>query len=60
MSILAGTNREDNKSFVSLPDKLEGHGCVRIVPGSGAAYWLLFMGIGTYIAIISPTIFRHA
>lgn len=60
MSVLVGTNREENRSFASLPDKLEGHGRVRIVLGRGAAYWLLFMGIGIYIAIISPAMFGHA
>jgi ABC-2 type transport system permease protein len=51
MSVLVGTNREENRSFASLPDKLEGHGRVRIVLGRGAAYWLLFMGIGIYIVV---------
>ncbi len=60
MSVLTGTNREENRSFASLPDQLQGHGRVRIVLGRGTAYWLLFMGIGTYIAIISPAIFGHA
>ena len=57
MSLLAGTQRERNHSFASLPDKLEGHGMVRVVLGRGGAYWLLYLGIGMYIAFIVPAIF---
>ncbi len=57
MSLLVGTQREKNHSFASLPDKLEGHGVVRVVIGRGAAYWLLYLGIGMYIAFIVPAIF---
>lgn len=57
MSLLAGTQRERNRSFASLPDKLEGHGVVRVVLGRGGAYWLLYLAIGTYIALIVPAIF---
>ena len=57
MSLLVGTQRERNHSFASLPDKLEGHGMVRVVLGRGGAYWLLYLGIGMYIAFIVPAIF---
>ena len=57
MSLLAGTMREQNRSFASLPDRLHGHGVGRVVLGRGAAYWLLYMGIGMYIAFIVPAIF---
>ena len=57
MSLLVGTQRERNHSFASLPDKLEGHGMVRVVLGRGGAYWLLYLGIGLYIAFIVPAIF---
>ena len=57
MSLLVGTQREKNHSFASLPDKLEGHGMVRVVLGRGGAYWLLYLGIGMYIAFIVPAIF---
>ena len=55
MSLLAGTMREENRSFASLPDRFHGHGVGRIVLGRGAAYWFLYMGIGMYIAFIVPT-----
>ena len=57
MSLLVGTQREKNHSFASLPDKLSGHGMVRVVLGRGGAYWLLYLGIGMYIAFIVPAIF---
>ena len=57
MSMMVGTERERNHSFASLPDKLEGHGVGRVVMGRGGAYWLLYLGIGMYIAFIVPAIF---
>lgn len=57
MSLLVGTQREKNRSFASLPDKLSGNGVVRVVLGRGGAYWLLYLGIGMYIAFIVPAIF---
>ena len=57
MSLLVGTQREKNHSFASLPDRLHGHGVVRVVLGRGGAYWLLYLGIGMYIAFIVPAIF---
>ncbi|MBR4757071.1 MAG: ABC transporter permease [Bacteroidales bacterium] len=57
MSLLVGTQRERNHSFASLPDKLQGHGIIRVILGRGGAYWLLYLGIGMYIAFIVPAIF---
>jgi hypothetical protein len=57
MSMLAGTQRERNHSFASLPDKLEGRGISRVILGRGGAYWLIYMGIGMYITFIVPAIF---
>lgn len=57
MSMLVGTAREENRSFASLPDKLEGHGVGRVVLGRGAAYWLIYIGISIYIASIIPALF---
>ena len=57
MSLLAGTARERNRSFATLPDKLEGNGVGRVVLGRGGAYWLIYLAIGTYIAFIVPAIF---
>ena len=57
MSLLVGTQRERNHNFASLPDKLQGNGVGRVVLGRGAAYWILYLGIGMYIAFIVPAIF---
>lgn len=57
MSLLVGTARERNRSFASLPDKLEGHGVGRVVLGRGGAYWLLYLAVGMYITFIVPAIF---
>ena len=57
MSLLVGTARERNRSFASLPDRLEGHGVGRVVMGRGGAYWLLYIAVGMYIAFIVPAIF---
>lgn len=56
MSLLAGTAREENRSFATLPQHLHGNGVGRVVFGRGLVYWLLFMGIGIYIATIVPAI----
>lgn len=56
-SLLAGTMREENRSFAVMPDKLKGRGISRTVLGRGAAYWLIYMAIGTYIAALVPKIF---
>lgn len=56
-SLLAGTMREENRSFAVMPDKLKGRGISRTVLGRGAAYWLIYMAIGTYIAALVPRIF---
>lgn len=57
MSLLVGTAREENRSFATLPSKLEGHGVGRVVLGRGAAYWLIYIGISIYIACIVPAMF---
>lgn len=57
MSLLAGTAREEGRSFTHLIGRMHGPGVGRIVLGRGAAYWLLFMIIGTYIACLVPAIF---
>ena len=56
MTMLAGTAREENRSFATLPARLHAHGVSRVVFGRGAAYWFLFMGLGIYIAAIVPAI----
>lgn len=57
MSLLAGTARERKRSFATLRDRLEGRGVGRVMLGRGAAYWLLYLGIGLYIASIVPALF---
>jgi len=55
-TLLAGTAREENRSFATLPSHLHGHGVGRVAIGRGAVYWLLFMGVGIYITTIVPAI----
>ena len=57
VSMLTGTMREENRSFAVLPDRLKGHGISRSVLGRGAAYWLLYIAIGAYVAALVPKIF---
>lgn len=58
MSLLVGTQREQNRSFASIPYDLQGsRGIGRVVLGRAGAYWLIYMAIGTYIAFIVPAIF---
>ena len=57
MSLLVGTQREENRSFASLPYHLHGRGMGRVVLGRGFAYWTLYMIISIYIAMIVPAIF---
>lgn len=54
ISMLTGTMREENRSFAVLSDTLKGRGISRTVMGRGAAYWLLYMAIGIYVAAIVP------
>ena len=55
-TMLAGTAREENRSFATLPASLHGHGVSRVIFGRGLVYWLLFMAIGIYIATIVPAV----
>ena len=57
MSLLAGTAREENKFSSWLPADLHGRGVGRVALGRGAAYWVLFLGVGLYIACIIPAAF---
>jgi len=57
MTMLAGTQREEHRSFALLPNHLEGVGIGRVVLGRGFAYGLLYLAIGMYIAFIVPAIF---
>jgi len=55
-TMLAGTAREENRSFATLPGHLHAHGIGRVALGRGAVYWLLFMGVGIYITTIVPAL----
>lgn len=57
MSLLTGTQRERNKIVPGKTARLMDIGAGRIVLGRGAAYWLIYMIVGTYIAFIVPAIF---
>ncbi len=55
-SMIAGTAREEHRSFATLPGNLSGYGIGRVAIGRGAVYWLLFLGVGIYITTIVPAI----
>ena len=55
---LAGTLREEHRSFARLTDNLSGFGMGRIVLGRGAAYFLIFMVLGVYGALLVPHLFH--
>lgn len=57
-SLLAGTLREQNRSFASLPRHLQGLGVGRVVLGRGAAYLAVYLVVGTIIALLIPWLFR--
>lgn len=55
-STLAGTLREEGRSFAQLVE--DGHGMGRIVLGRGAAYFLVFLFLGAYGAVLVPHLFH--
>ncbi len=57
-SMLAGTLRERNHSFASLPDRLQGLGMGRVVLGRGAAYLAVYLVVGTIVTLLVPWMFR--
>lgn len=57
-SLLAGTLREQNRSFASLPRRLQGLGVGRVVLGRGAAYMAVYLVVGTIIVLLIPWLFR--
>ena len=57
-STLAGTLREEGRSFASLTDNLSGHGMGRIVLGRGFAYYLIFIFLGVYGTLLVPWLFH--
>lgn len=57
-SLLAGTLREQNRSFASMPRHLQGLGIGRVLLGRGAAYMTVYLCIGTIIALLIPWLFK--
>ena len=57
-STLAGTLREEGRSFAKLTDNLSGHGMGRIVLGRALAYYLIFIVLGVYGALLVPHLFH--
>ena len=57
-STLAGTLREEGRSFASLTENLSGHGMGRIVLGRGFAYYLIFIFLGVYGTLLVPWLFH--
>ena len=53
-SLLAGTLREQNRSFVSMAEGLQDLGVGRVVLGRGAAYFAVYMVIGPLVALLIP------
>lgn len=57
-SLLAGTLREQNRSFASMPRELQGLGIGRVIWGRGAAYMAVYLCTGTIIALLIPWLFH--
>ena len=53
-STLAGTIREEGRNFASLSQNLSGFGMGRVSLGRGAAYFIVFMLLGMYGAVMVP------
>ncbi|MBR5018687.1 MAG: ABC transporter permease [Bacteroidales bacterium] len=57
-AMLAGTLREQHRSFATLTENLSGIGMGRVVLGRGAAYFLVFLGLGVYGTLLVPHLFH--
>ncbi len=55
--LLAGTAREEGSSYFLLCGRAGGPFAGSVVAGKAAAYWLIFMAIGVYIACLVPAMF---
>ncbi len=55
--LLAGTVREDGSSYLRLCSRTDGPAVGSVVAGRAAAYWMIFMFIGVYIACLVPAMF---
>lgn len=56
-AMLIGTQRENNRSFCSLPSRLHGRGLNRVLIGRGSAYYLIYAITSVYIAVLIPSMF---
>lgn len=56
MSILAGTAREEGRSFAMQAVGRDKKGVLRVIFGRAAAYTLVYLAISIYIAVIVPAI----
>lgn len=57
-SLLAGTLREENHSFASLPRQLQGLGVSRVLLGRGAAYFSVYLVVGAIVLLFIPWCFN--
>ena len=55
--LLAGTVREEGSSYLRLCSRTRGPAVGSVVAGRAAAYWMIFMFIGVYIACLVPAMF---
>ena len=55
--LLAGTVREEGNSYLRLCNRTGGPAVGSVVAGRAAAYWMIFMVIGGYIACLVPAMF---
>ena len=55
--LLAGTVREEGSSYLRLCSRTGGPAVGSVVAGRAAAYWMIFMFIGVYIACLVPAMF---
>lgn len=58
MSLRSGLMREENITYSLKAKGFHNSGVGRIVLGRGAAYWLLYIIIASYIAFLVPAIFN--
>ena len=58
-ALLAGTQRERGRSLSLIPDHLKrGYGMGRVVLGRGAAYFTVYMVVGTIVLLLIPWLFH--
>lgn len=57
MTLLAGTLREQKRSFALMNGTPSAEGIMKTVIGRGWSYWLIYLGIGIYVSFIVPAIF---